>query len=59
MVYQSLYFQLFGRIADAVEAIEEGEYNKAKVILVKQMQEAEEKYLAEGETVTEETEGSM
>lgn len=54
--YRSLYFQLLGCIVNAVEAIEEGNYDKAKDILVKQMQEAEDKYLDEGETVTENAE---
>ena len=43
--FKKLYFHLFGAMADAVEAIEEKEYEKAKEILIAAQQEAEEKYI--------------
>ena len=43
--FEKLYFHLFGAMADAVEALEKKEYEKAKEILIAAQQEAEEKYI--------------
>ena len=46
--YKALYFHLFGRLADAVAAVEAEDYRKAAEILIGSMQEAEEQFLNEG-----------
>ena len=43
--FEKLYFRLFSAMADAVEAIEEEEYETAKEILIATQQEAEEAYI--------------
>lgn len=45
MDYKELYFALFGVLADAVEAIETGEFTEAKKMLIEAMQQAEERYI--------------
>lgn len=45
--YKKLYFQLFAALADAVEAIEQQNYEQAKVILIQAQQDAEEQYISE------------
>ena len=45
--YKKLYFHLFGVIADAVEELEKQNLGTAKELLIKAMQEAEEKYMRE------------
>ena len=44
--YKDLYFRLFAVVADAVEAIEDGDVAYARKILIAAMQEAEERYLS-------------
>ena len=43
--FEKLYFHLFGAMADAVEAMEKKEYEKAKEILISAQQKAEEEYI--------------
>ena len=43
--YRKLYFHLFGVLADAVEAIEAGNSEKAREILIAAQQAAEEEYI--------------
>lgn len=43
--YKKLYFQLFHAYANAVEAIERQDFGKARDILIRAQQEAEELYL--------------
>lgn len=45
--YETLYFQLFAAMADAVEAIEAQNYGAAKEILIRAQQNVEEQYLRE------------
>ena len=43
--YQKLYTFLFGRITDAIEALQKNETERAKQILISASQEAEEMYI--------------
>ena len=45
--FESLYLYLFNRITDAVEEIKEQNYGKAREILMKAQEEAEERYMKE------------
>ena len=44
--YKKMYFQLFGAIADAVEALEKNENATAKEILIRAQQKTEELYIS-------------
>ena len=48
--FRKQYFYLFGVMADAVEALEQGNVWDAKKILIAAMQQAEEEYIEEDET---------
>lgn len=43
--FKTLYFRLFGVMADAVEELEKQNVGTAKELLVAAMQEAEERYI--------------
>ncbi|MGM9606967.1 MAG: hypothetical protein ACI3XJ_05625 [Oscillospiraceae bacterium] len=43
--YKELYIQLFAAAADAVEAIEKMNFGRAREILIRAQQNAEEKHL--------------
>lgn len=43
--YKKLYFQLFAALADATEALEDGDFRQAKDILIAAQQRAEEAYV--------------
>lgn len=43
------YTHLFARVSDAIEALEEQNFGKAKDLLIRAQQEAEELYISEGE----------
>ena len=43
--YKELYFHLFGVLADAVEALEDGKTETAKEMLILAQQQAEDVYL--------------
>ena len=45
--YKELYFHLFGVLADAVDALEDGDSEKATRILILAQQQAEDEYLDE------------
>ena len=45
-LFQDLYFKLFAVIADAVEALEDGDEAYARKLLIAAMQEAEEYYIS-------------
>ena len=45
--YNKLYTFLFGRVTDAIEALEQGNPDQAKGILIEASMEAEELYLAD------------
>ncbi len=45
-LYKDLYFKLFAVMADAIEALENGEAEYAKRILIAAEQEAEEIYVS-------------
>lgn len=45
--FERLYFKLFAALADAVEAIEHNEVSKARKILIRAQQDAEEAYIEE------------
>ena len=47
--FESLYYKLFGAVADAVELLEQGQSEKAREHLISAMQAAEEQYLNETE----------
>ena len=47
--YNKLYTFLFGRVTDAIEALEQGNPDQAKGILIEASMEAEELYLADEE----------
>ena len=47
--FEAIYYKLFARTEDALAAIEQQNYGKAKEILIAAQQEAEESYLAEDE----------
>lgn len=49
--YKSLYFSLFGAAADAAEALERGNPELAKTILIEAQRKAEDNYISaeEGE----------
>ena len=48
-IYQTLYYQLFNAITDALAAMEQGRLFEARTLLVGSQQQAEEAYLAAGE----------
>ena len=43
--YRELYYMLFGRIADAVDALESNAPEAAKALLINAMREAEERVI--------------
>ena len=43
--FERLYFQLFAATADATEALEQGDYDRARQILTSARQNAEEQYI--------------
>ena len=45
--YQTLYFKLFGAVADALEHMEEDNSGLARQRLISAQQEAEEQYIGE------------
>lgn len=45
--YKAIYFKLFAAVADAVDDLERGEFEKARQRLIRAEQEAEEGYLEE------------
>lgn len=45
--YKKLYFQLFGALAEAEEAIEALNFGLAKEILIRAQQNTEEQYIAD------------
>lgn len=45
--FESLYLYLFNRITDALGEIKEQNYGKAREILLKAQEEAEERYMKE------------
>ena len=47
------YTHLFARVSDAIEALEEQNFGKAKDILIRAQQEAEELYINEDEHRTQ------
>lgn len=47
--YEKLYHDLFNAITDALEAIEEGNVWRGKLLLIRAQQSAEEAYLAAGD----------
>ena len=44
-----LYFRLFASMADAVELLEQGRWEQAKLYLIRAQQEAEERFLEQEE----------
>lgn len=48
-IYQTLYYQLFNAITDALAAMEQGHLLEARTLLIGSQQQAEEAYLAAGE----------
>ncbi|MEA4955937.1 MAG: hypothetical protein VB096_10590 [Pseudoflavonifractor sp.] len=48
-LYRKLYFTLFNSLTDALEALEIKNYGRAKEILQKAQQNAEEQYLEQEE----------
>ena len=44
--YKALYFMLFGRLADAIELLEQTNYGQARDLLIKLLQDAEEVYIS-------------
>ena len=47
--YKALYFKLFAAIADGVELLEQGEAERARLLLIAVQQEAEELWLSAGD----------
>ena len=47
--FEKLYHDLFNAITDALDVIEAGELLRARVLLIRAQQAAEEAYLAAGE----------
>lgn len=43
--YRALYYKLFGKLSDAVELLECGEGEAARLLLIRLLQEAEEQFL--------------
>ena len=48
-LYKDLYFHLFNQITDALAALEEQNFGRARDILMRAQQETEETYLNAGE----------
>lgn len=48
-MYKRLYFLLFNRITDAIDALDRGKAAEARVILLDAQQDAEEMYIEETE----------
>lgn len=44
--YKSLYFSLFGAVADATDALEQGNLELARTILIEAQKTAEENYIS-------------
>lgn len=44
--FERLYFRLFAAMADAAEALEQGDYDKARQLLIAAQQDAEEQYIS-------------
>ena len=47
--YKTMYLHLFNRVTDAVNALETMNFGQAKALLICAQQEAEERYLEQGE----------
>ncbi|MEG1989038.1 MAG: hypothetical protein RR035_07600 [Oscillibacter sp.] len=45
-LYRVLYFFLFRRMAEATEAMEQGDFSAARAILIAAQREAEERFLS-------------
>ncbi len=43
--YEEMYYTLFSVLCDAIESIEEPNYEKAKELLIQALQKAEEMYI--------------
>ena len=54
--YKKMYFHLFNRISDALEALDAGDAARARALLILAQQEGEELYVSAGE---ETPQGSM
>lgn len=52
-LYRKLYFKLFGILADVIELLENGNVWKAKQLLIKTQQEAEEFYVVNADDEAE------
>ena len=48
-LYRTLYHMLFNAYTDSVNALEEGEYEKAHMILIMAQRACEEVYISAGE----------
>ena len=48
--YRKLYYRLFGALADAVEALEQSEPERAKALLIAAQQDAEDLYITAEES---------
>ena len=48
--YEKLYHLLFNAITDAVDELEQGDAQTARAILIRAQQQAEELYIAAGES---------
>ena len=44
-MYEKMYFVLFNRVTDAIEALERGDAERAKMILIRAQQDVEELYV--------------
>lgn len=45
-IYERMYYMLFNRVTDALEALERGETDKVKEILIKSQTETEEMFVS-------------
>ncbi len=48
--YEEMYYSLFAAICEAIEEIDTANYGKAKEILIKAHQKAEDMYIEAGES---------
>jgi len=53
--YKKLYFHLFGQMADILEQLDQHNYGNAQVRLVRALEEAENAYLDDEETLPEDS----
>ncbi len=47
--YEKLYFTLFNVLADAIDSIDEKNYDEARGLLIETLQKAEDIYIESGE----------